>query len=115
MAIYKVDGLPQAPLAAAAEFHARHIPLIQAAASAADRDCLTVAFPDADHTHRGWRLAAVQMLARAIAPCRINGANGGSSQAIGAAADYFQRAPGLTGQLISLDDSGAGAVLPSGA
>lgn len=113
MGIYEVDGLPQAPLAAAAEFHARHIPVIQQAASAADHDCLIIAFPEADHTHRGWRLAAVQMLARAIAPRRINGVSGGSEQAIGAAADYFRRAPGLTGQLISLDDSGAGAVLPS--
>ncbi|MFM6950019.1 MAG: Rossmann fold domain-containing protein [Novosphingobium sp.] len=113
MAIYEADGLPPAPLAAAAEFHARHIPMIQQAASAADHDCLIVAFPDADHTHHAWRLAAVQMLARAIAPRRINGVSGGSGQAIGAAADYFQHAPGLTGQLISLDDSGAGAVLPS--
>lgn len=111
MAIFAVDGLPQAPLAAAAEFHARHVPLIEAAAAAAE-GCLVLAFPAADHTHRGWRLAAVQLLARAVAPRRINAVSGGSPTAVDAASDYFQRAAGLTGQLISLDDSGAGAVLP---
>ncbi len=111
MGIFAVDGLPQAPLAAAAQFHAQHVPLIEAGAAASE-DCLTLTFPAADHTHRGWRLAAVQLLARAVAPHRINAVSGGSPAAVDAAAEYFQRAPGLTGQLISLDDSGAGAVLP---
>ena len=111
MAIYEVDGLPDAPLAAAAQFHARHVPLIELAAAAGE--ALTIAFPTADHTHHGWRLAAVQMLARALAPLRVNAVSGGSGAAVGAAADYLARAPGLTGQLISLDDEGAGAVLAS--
>lgn len=110
MAIYEVDGLPEAPLAAAAQFHARHVPLIELAVLAAG-DCLTIAFSAADHPHRAWRLAAVQMLARALAPQRINAVSG-SSKAVAAAADYLVRAPGVTGQLISLDDEGAGAVLP---
>lgn len=110
MAIYAVEGLPDAPLAAAARFHAHHVPLIEQAAAAGAG--LTIVFPAADHTHRGWRLAAVQMLARALAPLRINALSGGSSAAVGAAADYLARAPGLTGQLISLDDAGAGVVLP---
>ena len=38
--------------------------------------------------------------------------SGGSAEAVAAAAEYLARAPGLTGQLISLDDLGAGAVLP---
>jgi len=36
MAIYEVDGLPEAPLAAAAQFHARHVPLIELLAMASD-------------------------------------------------------------------------------
>lgn len=111
MAIYEVEALPEAPLAAAAQFHARHVPLIELAIEAAG-GCLTVAFPESDHTHRGWRLAAIQMLARALAPGRINAVSGGSGWAITAAANYFACAPGLTGQLISLDDEGAAAVLP---
>jgi hypothetical protein len=52
------------------------------------------------------------MLARALAPQRINAVAGDSEAAIMAARDYLARAPGLTGQLISLDDEGAGSVLP---
>ncbi|MEY4670164.1 MAG: hypothetical protein RLZZ415_43, partial [Pseudomonadota bacterium] len=37
---------------------------------------------------------------------------GGSDATIAAALEYLVRAPGMTGQLISLDDLGAGAVLP---
>ncbi|MCZ8325983.1 MAG: hypothetical protein O9283_12040 [Sphingomonadaceae bacterium] len=103
----RITGLPDDPLDAAAAFHADWTSRLRAA----EADLL-LAFPAADHTHRGWRLAALQMLARAIIPRRINAVSGGSDTAIGAAADYLARAPGLTGQLISLDDEGAGAVLP---
>ena len=103
-----IAGLPDDPLAAAAAFHADHA----AALRAVPADLLLV-FPAADHTHRGWRLAAVQMLARAKAPLRINAVSGGGEAAILAAAEYLARAPGLTGQLISLDDEGAGAVIAS--
>lgn len=107
MECVRIAGLPDDPLEAAAEFHARHVPELRATT-----EDLLVAFPAADHTHRGWRLAAVQMIARAKAPLRINAVSGGSEEAIAAAAEYLARAPGLTGQLISLDDFGAGAVLP---
>jgi hypothetical protein len=112
MAIYEVDGLPEAPLAAAAQFHARHVPLIELLAMASD-ESLTIVFAAAEHTHRGWRLAAVQMLARSLAPKRLNAVSGNSGKAIIAATEYLARAPGLTGQLISLDDEGAGAVIAS--
>ena len=99
--------LDQCPQATDAESLRRRLPELRAAT-----EDLLVAFPAADHTHRGWRLAAVQMIARAKAPLRINAVSGGSEEAIAAAAEYLARAPGLTGQLISLDDFGAGAVLP---
>lgn len=104
----RITGLPDDPLEAAAAFHSQHVAGIRAAAT----DLLLV-FPAAEHTHRGWRLAAVQMLARAKAPLRINGVSGGRETAIAAATEYLARAPGLTGQLISLDDEGAGAVIAS--
>jgi hypothetical protein len=103
-----IAGLPDDPLEAAAAFHSQHVAAIRAATTD-----LLLAFPAADHTHRGWRLAAVQMLARAKAPLRVNAVSGGGAAAIAAAADYLACAPGLTGQLISLDDEGAGAVIAS--
>ena len=107
MGLLRIAGLSADPLEAAAAFHSEHVAMIRAATA----DLLLV-FPAADHTHRGWRLAAVQMLARAKAPLRINAVAGGSEAAITAAAEYLASAPGLTGQFISLDDEGAGAVLP---
>ncbi len=103
-----IAGLPGDPLEAAAAFHSQHVAGIRAATS----DLLLV-FPAVDHTHRGWRRAAVQMLARAKAPLRVNAVAGGSEASVAAAAEYLARAPGLTGQLISLDDEGAGAVIAS--
>ena len=106
-----VEGLPADPLAAAARFHAEFVPGLAAAA----QDLLLV-FPPADHTHHGWRLAAVQMLARAGAPRRVNAVASASESAIAAAERYLgQQAPGLTGQYLPLDDAGAGAVLQAGA
>ena len=108
MELVRIAGLPDDPLEAAAAFHSQHVAGMRAATS----DLLLV-FPATDHTHRGWRLAAVQMLARAKAPLRVNAVVGGSAVSVVAAAEYLARAPGLTGQLISLDDEGAGGVIAS--
>lgn len=105
-----VEGLPSDPLAAAARFHAEITPGLANAA-----EDLLLVFPPADHTHRGWRLAAVQMLARAAAPRRVNAVASASEAAIAAAARYLGEAGGLTGQYLPLDDEGAAAVLSSGA
>lgn len=72
---------------------------------------LTLVFPPADHTHRGWRLAAVQSLARAQAPRRINAVESDDEAAITAAASYLERAAGVTGQYLQLDGHGAGPVV----
>lgn len=97
MRVLVVEGLPAEPLAAAADFHARILPQIGTA-----QEDLALVFPVADHTHRGWRLAAVQALARAHAPCRVNALAGGGQEAVEAALAYLAAAPGVTGQVLPL-------------
>lgn len=110
MALLRVGALAPEALAAAAQFHAEVLPRI-AAALADETDFLVLVFAPADHTHHGWRLAAVQQLARQHAPARINALAGGDEPAIAAAAAYLAAAPGVTGQLLQLDGNGAGEVL----
>ena len=74
-----------------------------------------IIFAPADHTHRAWRLAAVQGLARALAPRRVNALASDSEAAITAALAYLEGAAGLTGQYLPLDDAGAGLVVSSAA
>ena len=112
MAVYEAKALPDAPLAASARFHANHLPLIEIALVTLD-ETLTIIFPPADHTHRGWRRAVVQELARAYAPIRINAVAGDSDAAISAAVRYFETAKGVTGQYFLLVGAGAGTVLSS--
>jgi hypothetical protein len=107
MARLDVVGLPEGALAAAAVFHAEWLARAQAAR---DSDLLLV-FPPADHTHRGWRLATVQGLAREHAPLRVNGVASADPAAIAAAEAYLAGAEGLTGQYLPLDGAGAGPVL----
>lgn len=107
MALLRVGPLPEAALAAAAEFHARVLPQINPAQGG--EPFLLLVFPPADHTHRAWRLAAVQGLARELAPIRVNGAASDDEAAIAAALDYLQHAPGVTGQYWPLDGQGAGS------
>ena len=113
MAALEVQPLPDLPSAAAAAFHLEY--LHRAAVLLRDgAQCLTLMFTAADHTHRGWRLAAVQALAREHAPARVNAIAGSSAPAIVAALAYLDAADGVTGQYLPLDDLGAGlVVLPS--
>lgn len=113
MALFQVEDLPDSPLAAAATFHGRDLPRI-IARMARTRDPLTLVFQPADHTHRGWRLAAVQSLARARAPGRVNAVASGEDAAIAAAERYLDAAPGVTGQYLPLDGVGGGDVVLSG-
>ena len=91
--------LPNNPLNAAAAFHARIVPEARRAAGSD----VVLLFDPADHTHEHWRTAAVEELAREAAPCRVNGAVGGSSASIKAVCDYLEGAPGVTGQLFAVD------------
>ncbi len=110
MASVRIEGLPPEPLAAAAVFHAEWLPRLSAAS---DVD-LVLVFPTADHTHRAWRLAAVQGLARTAVPKRVNALAGDDEASIAAGLAWFAAAPGVTGQYLVLDGAGAGAVIGSG-
>jgi hypothetical protein len=60
-------------------------------------------FPPAPHDHRGWRLAAVQDLAREAAPRRVNGIVGADDTAIAETQAWLEQAPGVTGQLLAVE------------
>ncbi len=104
--LIRVDTLPAAPLDAAAQFHAQWVPPIRKALS--EEAMVTIQFPPADYPHKSWRLAAIQELAREAAPVRVNGLEADDDAAVSAALDYLDNAPGITGQLLSLDPTGAG-------
>jgi hypothetical protein len=106
--VLNLAPLPQDALGASACFHADFLPH----AMAAQGDLLLV-FPPADHTHRAWRLAAVEGLARAKAPLRVNAVAGDGEASVAAATAFLAQAQGLTGQLLPLDSQGAGEVLVS--
>ena len=110
MPVYEVQDADAPALEAASAFYARHLPLISLALAASQDQAMTLVFPPADHSHIAWRRAAVQELARAHAPRRINGI-AGTGQALVAAVRYLDGAAGVTGQYLCLDDAGAGAVL----
>ena len=99
-----VLGLPETPTEAAREFYQVHLPTVrdalETARAKAEDFTLTLMFPHADHTHRGWRLAAVQALAREAAPVRVNALAGDDEAALKAALVYLADAPGITGQLL---------------
>ena len=101
MALLRIGALPGEALAAAAEFHAVILPRVLA--ELARRETLTLVFAPADHTHRAWRLAAVQGLARQYAPIRLNALASDDERAIAAALKYLAAAAGVTGQYLPLD------------
>lgn len=102
--VFNVTQLPAQPLDAAAVFHSDIAHMIRqdlkAAAKPLDR---VILFAPAGHEHSGWRLAAVQELAREAAPCRINAVVGEAADAIEQVLDYLDDAPGVTGQLLQVD------------
>ncbi len=110
MAELRIVGLPGDALAAAAQFHAEWLAKIAPHGAGED---LVLVFAPADHTHRGWRLAAVQSLARQFAPVRINAVVSDDEAAIHAAVRYLNEAGGVTGQYFTLDGVGAGEVIGS--
>lgn len=106
MALLRIIGLPAASLDAAAAFHAEWVARIRAALANSTEECLTVVFPPADHSHRGWRLAAVQELAREFAPRRVNAVVCGDGAGLNAALALLEPCQGITGQLLALDGAG---------
>jgi hypothetical protein len=98
-----MPNLPEDPVAAAAWFYQRIVPQVHLA----DDSDVTVLFPGVTHAHEGWMRAAVQGLARAAAPRRINGVAGNEPGAIDATVDWLDQAPGITGQLLVVDGTEA--------
>ena len=136
--LFRVGPLPDEALAAAAHFHAAVLPellelfktspflfrggagcggcppeAVQSETSEGEGLGFVLIFHPADHTHHGWRLAAVQSLARQFVPLRINALASVDAKAIGAAESYLATAQGVTGQFLSLDSHGAGKVIAS--
>ncbi|WP_231568442.1 Rossmann fold domain-containing protein [Novosphingobium malaysiense] len=110
MELFHVGPLADDPLDAAADFHARLLPSIEATLGGG-ADPLAMVFLPADHTHRAWRLAVVQALARRFAPSRVNAFECDEPAALEAAVRWMEGAAGVTGQLMPLDGTGAGPVL----
>lgn len=102
--IVRIEVLPEAALDATAAFHADHLPAIRAVLQTAG--AIAIIFPPAPRDHRAWRLAVVQDLARAHAPRRVNGIAGADEAEISGALAYLAKAPGVTGQLLILQDHG---------
>lgn len=101
-AVLHLEALPENPLDAAALFLSRQVPQIRRDFIALPELSLAIVFKPADPGHRGWRLAAVQALARELAPGRVNGIAADDMEAIGQVVDYLENAPGVTGQLLEL-------------
>lgn len=110
MALCRISGLADAPLAAAADFYALAMPDVLSALERVD-DHLLLVFPAASHDHDAWRLAAVQSLAREHAPVRVNAAAGDDAAALAAVEGWLDRVPGVTGQVFQLDGTGAGLMV----
>jgi hypothetical protein len=107
--VLQLSYLPDEPLEAAAHFYAEEIPsahkLLKYEADLRGEavDALTIVFPTDGKPHHGWQLAAVQSLARELAPVRVNGLTGGGAATIAQTAEWLADAPGVTGQLLSLE------------
>jgi len=110
--LLRVGSLPADAIAASAAFHAAELPKVLAALAGGPKE-LALVFASADHTHRAWRLAIIQGLAREHAPQRINAIASDDDMAIAEAASYLGSAEGVTGQLLELDSRGAGEVVCS--
>lgn len=106
-AVLHIEGLPDTALDAAAAFHGEHLERARAELRGS-ADALALLFPAAPHDHAAWRRAVVADLARAAAPKPVNGLAGGNAPGIEATLDWLANAPGVTGQLLAVDGTGAG-------
>jgi len=101
--VLRIEGLPKGALDAAAAFHAEWLMKARALLDPPHaRKDLVIVFPAAPFDHRGWRLAAVQDLARASAAQRINAVSGDDERAIEETIAWLATAPGVTGQVLEV-------------
>jgi hypothetical protein len=105
--VLRVFGLPENALDAAALFHSKFLPVARAMIGG-KRDALALVFNPAGHEHSAWRKAAVADLAREAAPTRVNAVAGDHREAIVATLAWLAQSPGITGQLLGVDGTGAG-------
>ena len=108
MPVLAVPTLAADPLAAAQAFHAHVLP--QVLEQAGGEGALTLLLPPLPHEQHGWLLAALQSLARARAPQRIN-AVAGAEPARGELAAWLEQAQAITGQLIHANGGAASEVV----
>jgi hypothetical protein len=100
--LFRVGPLPGTALEAAAEFYARVLPIVLAQrVPPRTGEDLVLVFDPASYDHRPWRLAAIQDLARAVAPARANGIVGDDEAAVAEVLAFLEGAPGVTGQLFA--------------
>lgn len=100
--IIPIRDLAEAPLDAAADFHAVHLSKIRHNLQAVPVSNLVVVFAPAGPEHRAWRLAAIQELARELAPMRVNGVAGAGEPELEEAIRFLKDSPGVTGQLLAV-------------
>ena len=95
--------LPGDAGAAAQTFYADVLPQIRARADGAEG--IVVLFARTEKPGQDWRLAAMQDLARALAPVRVNGlaVDPGSLTQADQVLAFLDKAPGVTGQLLAVD------------
>ena len=107
-----LGDLPEAPIDAAAHFFSKHAPdaralLVQGGwgkmGLAEEPEALTYIFPTGGKEHEGWQRAAIQALARELAPKRVNGVIGDGLQSTAQVTDWLSDAPGVTGQLLAVE------------
>jgi hypothetical protein len=102
-----VQDLPEKPLDAAAEFY-KLVPGIRDDFLTCPEFNLTIVFDPAGQEHEAWRRAAIQALAREVAPAgRVNGVVGEDFSAIQKTYEWLQSAPGISGQLLAVDGKSA--------
>jgi hypothetical protein len=106
-AVLDCSALPDEALAAAARFHAEYLPQV-GILLAGGAESLVIVMPAAPYDHADWRRAVARDLARAHTPRRVNVVGGND---VAATLEYLARAPGVTGQYLPLDGTGAGDAL----
>ena len=102
-AVITIRDLPEAALDAAGAFYTRYLDDARSVL-AGEADSLVLVFSRATYDHQAWRRAAIADLARSGTPKRVNGLAGGGEAAVRHTLAWLAKAPGITGQLIPLDE-----------
>ena len=110
LVVYLGD-LPDAPTEAAAHFFSKHAPEARELllvggwkrlGRSEEPDALTYIIPFGGREHEAWQRAAIQTLARELAPKRVNGVIGDGLELTDQVTAWLGDARGITGQLLSV-------------